>query len=372
MKKFIFHSFPSWDAPYIKSTVEIIKQFDEGTEVNFIDYPYTWKDLFFKKHSPWKNILGINKGPRKFKSANGADIKIWNLPPFLPGGKAVLKINKQIFRFWLRRFNKREDLKSMNYVNAMSPLWGMEYINLVQPKKSVYYVYDNIDAMKWAKDQFAHAEKDFVNMIDQIITSSRSLLDKYSSYGKKIEVVNNGFDSDKIPVKTSESKNEGIYYLGAVDNRIDHELIEYLLKENASLNFKFIGKVTNPKMLKLMENYPNLHLLGAMNQEKAFKEMLNAELCVIPFKKTSFTKYIYPLKVNEYLAMAKAVVSTDFSIDIEDFQNIISIAKTHSEFQEKLMNEISDNSRELEMHRVESSKKHSWKARAQQFQAIFH
>src|SRR5690606_17805391 len=53
---------------------------------------------------------------------------------------------------------------------------------------------------------------------------------------------------------------------------------------------------------------------------------------IIPFKCNELTKSIYPLKVNEYLAAGKAVVSTNFSEDIAEFKNIVYLAASHEEF----------------------------------------
>jgi len=48
-------------------------------------------------------------------------------------------------------------------------------------------------------------------------------------------------------------------------------------------------------------------------------------LGIIPFIKNQFTKGIYPLKINEYLAAGIPVVSTNFGY-LEDFETIINIA----------------------------------------------
>jgi hypothetical protein len=43
---------------------------------------------------------------------------------------------------------------------------------------------------------------------------------------------------------------------------------------------------------------------------------------IIPFVKNGFTKNIYPMKINQYLAYGMPVVTTDFA-DLSDFGDLI-------------------------------------------------
>ena len=84
--------------------------------------------------------------------------------------------------------------------------------------------------------------------------------------------------------------------------------------------------------------------------------------------KNKLTEAIYPLKINEYLAMGKAVVSTNFS-DLSDFETIADIANTNEEFISKI--ESADLSKESSEKRKEFAFENSWKARAQEFAKHF-
>lgn len=50
-----------------------------------------------------------------------------------------------------------------------------------------------------------------------------------------------------------------------------------------------------------------------------------------PFLRIDLTAGIYPLKINEYFAAGKPVVTTDFG-DLDDFRHLVSVADTPADF----------------------------------------
>jgi hypothetical protein len=76
------------------------------------------------------------------------------------------------------------------------------------------------------------------------------------------------------------------------------------------------------------------------------------------------------LKINEYLAAGKPVVVTNFSEDLTDFKEVVSIASSHEEFLrfiEKSMQEDSPKSQEL---RIKAAEGNSWTGRVEMFWEI--
>jgi len=80
---------------------------------------------------------------------------------------------------------------------------------------------------------------------------------------------------------------------------------------------------------------PNVHFLGQKRYEELPSYISQFDVCVIPYLLTEYTKNVYPTKINEYLSLGKAVVSTSIP-EVEEFNkrndNIIYIAKTKEEF----------------------------------------
>lgn len=365
----IFHSFPSWDAPYIKSTIELAKELSQNNEVYFIDYAYTIKDLFLKNYIPWRSILGKNRGLRVKKLENGAEIKIFSLLPLLPSLNAFNFLNRWIMKRSFQRIN----IKNINdsvYVNCLNPKWGRLFLKHFEVKQSIYYCYDDLQSMEWAAKKTADYEEQLTNQVDKVICSSRGLKAKFRKIGVKSKILNNGYNSDNLSFDLSSENDNSVHYLGAIDSRIDYSLLEELLKDNPELKFEFTGPVKSPVFSELKNKYLNLHSNGSLNQKDAFQTVAKAGICIIPFVKNRFTSGIYPLKLNEYLALGKAVISTSFSEDIKDFEDLISIADNSIDFNNAIQTGLGSNTNHAIIHRKSFAANNSWRNKAIEFEAM--
>jgi glycosyltransferase involved in cell wall biosynthesis len=368
----ICHSFPSWDAPYVKSTIEILKPLSRDFRVVFLDYAYTWKDVFFNKHAPVFRILGLKARKRHIQVYEDTEIEVISLPPLLPSPpglkKLTDKLNKQMLKWFFRSIISKEELDNQYYINALNPKWGFHLRDLFNPVKTIYYCYDHIGDMDWAAGQMAEFETPFAATVDQVVCSSTALKRKFEEVNDNVLVINNGFDHTKFEAgvyKTGETHI--ISYLGAIDKRLDYPLIEKMLIKYPAYIFRFIGPVKSPEIENLDKLYANLEITGALSQSQAADLVKESSACIIPFLKTDFTRYIYPLKINEYLALGKAVVSSDFSVDVAAFDDCIYRCETHKDFLHSLCISVNSNKPETIKSRIQKASGNSWIQRARQF-----
>jgi teichuronic acid biosynthesis glycosyltransferase TuaH len=91
------------------------------------------------------------------------------------------------------------------------------------------------------------------------------------------------------------------------------------------------------------------------------------DVAILPFKVNALTRSIYPLKINEYLAGGKPVVSTAFSPDIQAFGDVISVANDHDTFIAAVRTALSSNDGSLIQVRRDKASQNSWIARGGQF-----
>ena len=87
------------------------------------------------------------------------------------------------------------------------------------------------------------------------------------------------------------------------------------------------------------------------------------DCCLIPFVRSKLTKSIYPLKLNEYLAAGKPVVSTSFSSDLNDFKELIKIAGDKKKFLEYVKLEITEDNESKKSDRINIAKSNTWESR---------
>lgn len=373
-KTIICHSFPSWDAPYIKSTMELMKRLTSDHRVIIVDYHYTWKDVFTCTYAPKKELLGFASRWRKLNTKYG-DVEVYNTPPVIPVNwinnprlfKLVAGVNGWLLRNTFKRLQKRLIPSETVLVNAFNPVYGLLTDNAWQVSQKIYYCYDEIKGTRWSNKWGAVLEEEYMQKVDKVITTSSRLKAVKSESNPDCHLVKNGVDLDIFQSpQVTKSKKWAIGYIGAVDSRVDADLVKAVAKSLPEYQFRFIGPVTSPKTAAQWDKVPNIECTGPVDQALLPALIHNVDACIIPFAKNKLTEAIYPLKINEYLAMGKPVVSTDFA-DLSDFKFLISIADKAELFVQSLERELKGNTRLRIQKRIKFAQQNSWESRAEEF-----
>lgn len=383
----VCHAFPSWRGDYMKSTVQLMKELAATNNVLYVDYAYSIKDVLINsrsnKYIPVKRILGLNAALEKVQLENGAFIHVLSLPPVIPfnwiNNNSLLNfvqgINQKIINGRIKSAMKKLNMNSPIVVNAFNPFFNSVKQSGFKQKATIYYCYDNIAASNWASKHGQRLENDFAKQIDALIFSSEALLESKSISGKKSFVVNNGVDltifenemKKGFPKNNSDEINIG--YVGSVDDRLDYDLLEQTISNFPTWKFHFIGRIMSASADSL-KKYSNVKLYGAVDVNQLPAMMKNFNAGIIPFIKDDFTKNIYPMKANEYLALGLPVVMTNFA-QLNDLANFVS-AVDAKDFIQSLTLEIKNDTFEKKQQRVKIAISNSWKNKAAAFEKILH
>lgn len=373
-KTIICHSFPSWDAPYIKSTMELMKRLAATHRVIIIDYHYTWKDLITNTYAPKKALLGLKNRWRKLNTKFG-EVEIYNTPPVIPVNwinsqklfKVIAGINAWLLRGTFKRIQKRISSGETVLVNAFNPVYGLLTDSVWDVSQKVYYCYDEISGTDWSSKWGGVFEEEYMKKVDRVITTSSKLKSVKGNINPDCHLVKNGVDLDIFQgPQLIKSKNRLIGYIGAIDNRIDADLVKSLAQRLPEYQFRFIGPLVSNDIVKSWEGVSNIECTSPIDQAMLPAMINKMDACIIPFRKNELTAAIYPLKINEYLAMGKPVISTNFS-DLSDFKSLISVSQDSESFAQLLERELKGNTRLRIQKRVKFAKQNSWESRAEEF-----
>lgn len=374
MKTIICHSFPAWDAPYVKSTIELMGRLAQANRVIYIDYHYTWKDVFRNPHCPNDNVLGRKSRWRTVATPHG-DIEIYSTPPILPmnwiNDEWLFKNVSKINGWWIRR-HLAKAFKNINrsetvMLNALNPVFGVLTDKLWKAKQRIYYCYDELTGTNWSNKWGPLFEKKYLKIVDKVICTSTKLQKDKSTVNSKCYVVKNGVNLDLFKNPTiDKTQYNSIGYIGAVDDRIDFSLVKSIATEFPGHLLHFYG----PVKIDLPTHLPtNICFHGSKVQEELPELIKKLDVCIIPFVKNDLTAAIYPLKINEYLAMGKPVVTTNFS-DLSDFSHISSIADNQEDFALFIKRELTGNSRLRIQKRIDYVQNNSWSNRSERLEEL--
>ena len=83
-----------------------------------------------------------------------------------------------------------------------------------------------------------------------------------------------------------------------------------------------------------LSSHPRVHFLGAKTYATLNTYAIHYDIAILPFKKTALTQAVSPVKIFEYMAARKPIVTTDLR-ECKKYQSCL-IAESSSEFMEQL------------------------------------
>jgi glycosyltransferase involved in cell wall biosynthesis len=159
-------------------------------------------------------------------------------------------------------------------------------------------------------------------------------------------------------------------YIGNINDKLDIPLLVAAAACLPDWQFVLIGQPYPQKVdLRPLRAQPNVHLLGRFPFEEIPGLIKGMDVCLLFYAGTEFARYRSPLKLYEYLAAGKPVVSTDHP-EVGEFSSWVEIASTPEEFASAVARAWKDDSAEKQRRRVELGRQHSWDGRVSEMEQI--
>ena len=158
-----------------------------------------------------------------------------------------------------------------------------------------------------------------------IVAMLPGVLRPYAIDSTKILPVTNGVDLN-ITKPLSIVRQKGrftITYVGHLKKIRGIDIIlsatKYLKQEIFNFSVCLVGYMEDEDKDWLIEAIQqegledNIELVGEVSHKKALRRIANSDVCICTFPSKRELDYIYPIKIFEYMAMGKAIISTGLS-----------------------------------------------------------
>ncbi len=374
----------SWFGNYAKSTVQILERLAVQNNVLFVEYPYSVKDIVStlggKQNAPIKRMLGIEEGLQIIDTNVGTKVYDLVVPPVLPLYflknekifNLLFSINTFIYKWKVKKTIQKLGFKNPIVITAYNPFYGLTTLKKLDEKASIYYCYDGVESGFFGKRIYDY-ENEFSEKVDGIITTSEHLNIEKKKLNANSYVVKNGVDFKvfqpfaKTNVYTGARKKVG--YIGSLDGRFDIDTVENAISKLDHFDFEFTGDLMNAAVKKRLEKYENVTFFPPINQNEVPKLLATYDVGIIPYLVNEVNKNIYPLKINEYLAVGVPLVMNAFAV-LPEFEGIVSISYDKVDFIKKLITETQSDSAEKIKIRIDFASSNSWEARAESFSQV--
>lgn len=214
------------------------------------------------------------------------------------------------------------------------PFWQFLSTELSMP-----ILYDCMDNHQYFHDSGKNITRLETNLVKEstatIVTSEflQNKIDRISNH-KSILIPNAGDytffanPNKNTPQDIKSISRPIIGYYGAISHWFDSELLEVGLASHPDKSFVLIGRIENQNVEDLSVKYKNLYLLGEKPYSELPEYLGQFDVCLIPFLLTPLIKATNPVKIFEYFAQTKPVVSTNLP-ELKKYPSIIFTNKNN-------------------------------------------
>ena len=207
--------------------------------------------------------------------------------------------------------------------------------------------------------------------VNQVVLTSPALMAKRGGFNPNTEFVPMGVDYRMFATPALEPEDlrsiphPRIGYMGYLKRQLDWPLLLDLTALHPEWSFVFVGpKRSHPEIdesIDQLSRRTNVHFLGGKPTEQLGGYVQHFDSCIMPYRLDDYTKYVYPLKLHEYLATGQPVVSSRM-FSVKDFSPVVAIADTREQWSSSIRDSLSEreNSTERRAQRQAVAREFDW------------
>jgi len=358
-----------WDAENRTSSHQIALQLNRLTELIYIECPGLRRPAATARDAR-KLISKLRKvlaGPRV---ADGMRVYTLLQLPFHSSALARW-LNRRLVSWQVRRLRRQLTHRHPPALWFMVP--HISYLPRLQRDcLSVYYCVDKYAALPGVDaDAVAAMDATLTTSANLLFVASEKLLEDKRSLRPDAILSPHGVDfdlfsqalagTDERPSDLPAWPGAIIGFFGLLESWIDLDLLTHVAKRRPDWLIVLIGhEAVN---LGSLRNLPNVLLVG----RKPFAQLPGYgrffDVGLLPYKLTQQVIRSNPIKLREYLAMGKPVVSVRFP-HAEGFGELVYLSDSYDEFVSAIERALREDDTTRRRARIESVRQSSWAARA--------
>ncbi len=209
-----------------------------------------------------------------------------------------------------------------------------EALDLADYDVSCYHI---ADEYSFATDEqpLSQTERHLIERVDQVFVHSPALLEKKGRINPHTAYVTNGVDYDAFAADVAEPadlaaiSHPRIGYVGRLKSQLDWETLSAIATRRPDWSLVLVGPIGHmgdkAEAKDRVMALPNVHYLGNRSVREIPAYTRHMDVCLLCYALTDYTRYIFPLKLHEYLAAGRPVVGSDIRT-LRDFPGVVRIA----------------------------------------------
>lgn len=296
--------------------------------VVWVDPAVEWRDLWLR--APWARSHVIRDETML------PSFQVYRHGGWLPKVFKPASVGKMIER--VRLAQARRLLKDQGCDKIILYLWRPDFASVldeVEHDLSCYHIDDEY-SFSTVEQPLDRQEAGLITRAGQVFIHSPALWEKKSHLNPHSLLVPNGVDFSRFATPRPEPEDlkpivrPRMGYVGVIQSTINWSLLHELVKRHQEWSFVFVGPQGNLEPHDLahvteMAKLKNAHFLGGKPVGALGAYTQHMSVCMMPYKMNDYTKFIYPLKLHEYLASGRPTVGSPIR-SLQDYGHVVSLA----------------------------------------------
>jgi len=289
----------------------------------------------------WRDVV---RHPREYRSAVDEPVpgfSVHSPDRWLPEVHRPHLVAEVSFR--LRLQGARRALERAGCTHIILYIWHPRFANAlsaVDHDLSCYHIDDEY-TFSPVEQPIPADEMRLLTRCDEVFIHSPGLMAKKGMINPHTTCVPNGVDYDAfaqpapIPPELAAIPHPRIGYTGWLKQQLDWPLLIALAERHPEWSFVLVGGQKNEaeteSPIAELSKLPNVHLLGPRATAALAAYPQHFDVCLMPYRLDDYTKYIYPLKLHEYLATGRPTVGAPIQ-SLQHFASVVALPSTVDEW----------------------------------------
>lgn len=377
----VCNSFVVWDEHW-GTPQQLMSRLAPANRILYVEQPVSVLSFLTgirSRSAVGRQIARWRRGPREVAT------NIWAAapPPVLPmrANRLVNAINALFIRRWLRRQAKQLGMSDVIYWNVQP---SMPHIGrALKPALSLFHCVDDFSALPhwWHQPGSLLArEAESCREADVVVCTARKLVETRRKHNPNIHFVPNAGNVElflrstdgatEIPADIAELPHPVVGIFGVIDFRTDVDAVAHIARQRPDWSIALVGLVKGDVDLGVLRALPNVHIFGKKPTEQLPGYLNAMDCCLIAYAMIDYNQHVFPLKLYDYMAAGKPIVSSD----MEELRPLegqqLAIAHSVGEWVPAIEAALAADSPERAATRQRIARSESWAHRVEEISAI--
>jgi hypothetical protein len=281
---------------------------------------------------------------------------------------------------WLGRFlfnarvkHARDVLIRLGCRRIILFLWRPEYehvLGAVPLDLSCYHLEDEYSFSDVDGD-LDPQEARVLAKVDEVFILSPALLEKKGKINPHTSYVPGGVDYEEYatpapePADLAPIAHPRVGYVGSIKKQLDWPLLLNLTSRHPDWSFVLVGPVSPHREIapayEELKRRANVYFLGGKTTREISAYPHYFDVCTMPYRTDDYTKFIYPLKLHEYLATGRPTIGSRIR-SLQDYTEVVALVDTPEEWSAAISYALGPdaNTEEKRAKRKQVAQRHDW------------